>query len=154
MSNESYDISAQLERLPRQIERFYRAYFSELRSDWRSRTLSQKRSPITLRDISGAHLGGTDGIVVVHFPSNWRALCRIRLPARCCSNPSLLRATEDVYGFFGPSKFTVRELAEALSGEENIGLEISAGVPWGAIGFAAPQRKINATTGKFVWEAS
>jgi hypothetical protein len=155
MSNESQDLLAQLGRLPGQIERFYGAYFSELREGLARPDLFSEAVPEFLKGYKRVlAVGGTDGVVVAHFPIELEVTVSGKgtgeVLLRFSSEP---RATEDVYEFVAPFKLPAKELAEALSGEEDIGLEISNGAPWGAIGFAAPQQKIDATTGELVWQA-
>lgn len=155
MSNESYDIRAQLERLPEQIKQFYRAYFSELRAGLARSDVFSEAVPDYLKGYKRVlAFGGTDGIVVVHFPIELEiTLSGKRSGEVLLEFSSEPHVSEDVYQFFGPADLPAWELAEGLSGEEDIGLEISAGVPWGAIGFSAPQQKIDATTGELVWQA-
>jgi hypothetical protein len=155
MSNESHNLRAQLENLPGQIERFYDVYFSELRKGLSRSDLFSEAVPGFLKGYKRVlALGGRDGVVVAHFPVglgftvSGKDSGKVLL--RFSSEP---RANEDVYEFAAPFDLPVRDLAEAISGEEDIGLEISAGVPWGVIGFAAPQQKVDVTTGRLVWEA-
>ena len=155
MSNESRNLRAQIEDLPGHIQRFYDAYFSELREGLSRSDLFSEAVPEFLKGYKRVlALGGEDGVVVAHFPVglgftvSGKDSGKVLL--RFSSEP---RANEDVYEFAGPSDLSVRDLAEAISGEEDIGLGLSAGVPWGVIGFAAPQQKVDATTGRLAWEA-
>ena len=155
MSNESHNLRAQLENLPGQIERFCDVYFSELRKGLSRSDLFSEAVPGFLKGYKRVlALGGKDGVVVAHFPIglgftvSGKGSGKVLL--RFSSEP---HATEDVYEFAAPFDLPVRDLAEAISGEEDIGLEIAAGVPWGVIGFAAPQQKVDATTGRLAWEA-
>jgi hypothetical protein len=155
MSNESHDLRAQLGRLPGQIGRFYGAYFSELRAGLARPDVFPEAVPEFLKGYKRVlALAGTDGVVVAHFPVGLEITVSGKGTGEVLLGFSSERRTaEDAYEFVAPFKLPARELAEALSGEEDIGLEISAGVPWGAIGFAAPQQKIDATTGELVWQA-
>lgn len=155
MSNESHNLRAQLENLPGQIERFYDVYFSELRKGLSRTDLFAEAVPGFLKGYKRVlALGGRDGVVVAHFPIglgftvSGKDSGKVLL--RFSSEP---RAAEDVYEFAAPFELPVRELAETISGEEDIGLGISAGVPWGVVGFPAPQQKVDATTGRLAWEA-
>jgi hypothetical protein len=155
MSNESDDLRAQLEELPGQIERFYDVYFSELREGLARTDLFSEAVPEFLKGYKRVlALGGRDGVVVAHFPVelgitvSGKESGKVLL--RFSSEP---RSAKDVYDFAAPFDLPVRDLAEAISGEEDIGLGISAGVPWGVVGFAAPQQKVDATTGRLAWEA-
>lgn len=155
MGNESHNLRAQLEELPGHIQRFYGAYFSELREGLSRSDLFSEAVPGFLKGHKRVlALGGEDGVVVAHFPVELEITVSGKdsgkVLLRFSSEP---RADEDVYDFAAPFELPVRELAEAISGEEDIGLGISAGVPWGVIGFAAPQQKVDATTGRLAWEA-
>lgn len=155
MSNESDDLRAQLEELPGHIERFYDVYFSELREGLARTDLFSEAVPGFLKGYKRVlALGGRDGVVVTHFPVELAITVSGKESGKVLLKfSSEPRAAKDVYDFAAPFDLSARELAEAISGEEDIGLGISAGVPWGVIGFAAPQQKIDATTGRLAWEA-
>jgi hypothetical protein len=155
MSDESHNLYAQIERLPGQIQQFYGAYFSELRRVLAGPNVLSEAVPEFLTGYKRVlTLGGTDGVVVAHFPVDLEITVSGKgtgeVLLKFSSEPNAVR---DAYEFVAPFGLPARELAEALSGEEDIGLGVSAGVPWGAIGFAAPQQKVDATTGKLAWQA-
>lgn len=155
MSDESHNLHAQFQALPGQIEEFYGTYFSELRRGLARPDVFSEAVPEFLKGYKRVlTVGGTDGVVVAHFPVergitvSGKGSGEVLL--KFSSEPE---AGRDAYEFVAPFGLPARELAESLSGEEDIGLRISVGVPWGAIGFAAPQQKIDATTGELAWQA-
>ncbi len=155
MSDESHNLRAQLQALPGQIEEFYSAYFSELRRGLARPDVFSEAVPEFLQGYKRVlTVGGTDGVVVAHFPVAWEITVSGKgtgeVLLRFSSEPD---AGRDAYDFAAPFELPARELAESLSGEEDIGLEISPGVPWGVIGFPSPQQKIDADTGELVWQA-
>jgi len=155
MGNESDNLYAQLQALPGQIEGFYGAYFSALRKGLTQPNVFSEAVPDFLRGYKRVlTVAGTDGVVVAHFPIEWEVIVSGKgsgeVLLRFSSEPD---AGRDAYDFAAPFELPARELAESLSGEEDIGLQISAGVPWGAIGFSSPQQKIDATTGELAWQA-
>lgn len=155
MRDKTHNLYAQLQELPRQIEEFYGSYFSELRRELSGPEVFSEAVPDFLKGYKRVlALGGTDGVVVVHFPIKLEITVSGRRSGevllKFSSEPD---AGRDLYEFVAPFELPARELAEFLSGEEDIGLEISAGRSWGVIGFAAPQQKIDTTTGELAWQA-
>ncbi len=155
MGDESHKLHAQLQALPGQIERFYGAYFSVLRRGLARPDVFREAVPEFLRGYRRVlTVAGTDGVVVAHFPIEWEITVSGKgsgeLLLRFSSEPD---ADRDAYDFAAPFELSARELAESLSGEEDIRLEVSPGVPWGVIGFSSPQQKIDATTGELAWQA-
>jgi hypothetical protein len=155
MSNESHNLHSQLDILPGQIERFYGAYFTALREELARSAVFSEAVPEFLKGYKRVlTVGGTDGLVVAHFPIELEVTVSSKgtgeVLLKFSSEPS---ADQDTYEFVAPFQLPARQLAEALSGEEDIGLEISTGVPWGAIGFPVPQQKIDVAKGELVWQA-
>jgi hypothetical protein len=155
MGDESDNLRAQLQALPKRIEEFYGAYFSELRRGLVRPDVFTEAVPEFLRGYKRVlTVGGTDGVVVAHFPVEWEITVSGKgsgeVLLRFSSEPD---AARDAYDFAAPFHLPAREIAESLSGEEDIGLDSSAGVPWGVIGFYSPQQKIDATTGELAWQA-
>lgn len=69
MSDESHNLYTQSQALPGQIEEFYGAYFSELRSGLARPDVFSEAMPEFLRGYKRVlTVGGTDGVVVAHFP--------------------------------------------------------------------------------------
>lgn len=152
-------LHAQLERLPGQIREYYGTYFSTLRSELaRSDLFSEAVSAFLEGYKRILSLGGTDGLVVAHFPieleitvsdkGNGDILLRF---------PSEQAATEDSYEFVAPFDLSVSEILELISGGEDVGAGISSGdVPWGfgvAGVFSAPQHEVDSDTGRLAWQA-
>lgn len=155
MSDESHNLETQLQALPGQIEEFYDAYYSELRRGLARSDVFSEAVPEFLKGYKRVlTVGGTDGVVVAHFPVEWEITVSGKgsgeVLLKFSSEPD---AARDTYDFAAPFQLPARELAESLSGEEDIGLGISPGVPWGVIGFSSPQQKIDATTGELAWKA-
>ncbi|MGF1473183.1 MAG: hypothetical protein ACFB50_15775 [Rubrobacteraceae bacterium] len=155
MRDESINLYAQLQELPSQIEEFYGAYFSELRRGLSGPEVFSEAVPDYLKGYKRVlTLGGTDGVVVVHFPVEVEITVSENTSGevllKFSSEPDAVR---DIYEFAAPFQLPARDLAESLSNEKDIGLEITAGRPWGAIGFASPQQKIDTTTGELAWQA-
>lgn len=155
MSDENNNLYAQLQALPSQIEDFYGAYFSELRGGLARSDVFSEAVPEFLKGYRRVlTVAGTDGVVVAHFPTEWEITVSGKgsgeVLLKFSSEPD---AARDAYDFAAPFQLPARELAESLSGEEDIGLEVSPGVPWGVIGFSSPQQKIDATTGELAWQA-
>lgn len=155
MNEESQRLQAQLERLPEKIREYYGVYFSELRSELARPDLFSEAVPGFLKGHKRIlTVGGRDGVVVAHFPVELEITVSDR-----GSGGVLLRftseqdAVEDSYEFVAPFDLPVSELVELISDGEDVGIEISPGVPWGVKGFAAPQQKIDATTGELAWQA-
>ncbi len=162
-NEESEGLRAQLERLPAQIRQYYGVYFSELRSQLARPDLFSEAVPDFLKGYKRViSIGGRDGLVIVHFhieteitlseTDGGKVLIRF---------PSIRNATEDVFEFITFPESPVVDLAELISGEEDVGVVISPdivpeGRPWGSGivgGFSEPQRKVNSETGELSWQA-
>lgn len=155
MSNRKDDLYAQLEALPERIKRFYGAYFAELRRGLERPDVFSAAVPGFLEGHKRVlAVGGTDGVTVAHFPVELEITVSGKdsgaVLLRFSSEPE---AGRDVYEFVAPFDLSARRLAELLSEEEDIGLEIPEGEPWGVQGFASPQQKVDTTTGQLAWQA-
>lgn len=155
MNDERHNRETQIQALPGQIEEFYDAYFSELRRGLARSDVFVEAVPEFLKGYKRVlAVGCADGVVVAHFPVEWEITVSGKgsgeVLLKFSSEPD---AARNAYDFAAPFQLPARELAESLSGEEDIGLEISPGVPWGVIGFSSPQQKIDAATGELAWKA-
>lgn len=152
---ENSTLHAQLERLPEQIRQYYGTYFSELRRGLERPDLFSDAVPAFLKGYKRIlTLGGTDGVIVAHFPIE----VEITISARDSGEillrfPSEQAAKEDSYEFVAPFGPPVSELVKLISGGEDIGAGISSEVSWGVGGFNAPQQKVDADTGQLIWQA-
>ena len=152
---ENQNLHVQLERLPGQMKEYYGTYFFELRSQLERPDLFSEAVPTFLKGYKRVVVvGGNDGVVVAHFPveleitisetSTGKVLLRF---------PSQPDTGEDFYEFITFPGSSVSDLVKLISGGEDVGVEISPGVPWGVKGFAAPQQRVDATTGELAWQA-
>jgi hypothetical protein len=163
MNDETGDnLRERLERLPDQIRRYYNVYFSELRSQLTRPDLFYEAVPDFLKGYKRViSIGGQDGLVVVHFPIETEiTLSETDGNRILIIFPSVLNATEDVYDFITFPESPVADLAEFISGEEDIGVvvptEVSHERPWGPgiVGvFNEPQRKADSESGELTWQA-
>lgn len=155
MSEESHNLYSELEKLPTQITEFYRAYFSELRRGLARLDLFFEAVPDFLKGNKRVvAVGGTDGVVVAHFPVEREINVSERGTRRilhCFSSEP--NSEGDAYEFAVMDYLPASELVELLSDGEDVDLEITPGVPWGAKGFASPQQKIDPSTGQLTWQA-
>lgn len=154
-NEESQSLRAQLERLPEQLKEYYGTYFSELRSQLERPDLFSEAVPMFLRDYKRVvAVGGNNGVVVAHFPVELEITI-----SETGSGKVLLRfhsqpdAGKDLYEFITFPGSPVSDLVKLISGGEDVGIEVSPGVPWGVKGFAAPQKKIDATSSELTWQA-
>ncbi len=155
MSDESYNLGAQLEGLPDQIRRFYDAYFAELRLGLASGDLFSEAVPRYLGDEKRVvALGGADGVVVAHFPVDLEIAITERGTGRVLhrfySEPN---ERGDAYEFAVVDSLPAIDLVRILSEGKDVGLNVTPGEPWGAVGFAEPQLEIDADTGDLAWRA-
>lgn len=158
-SEEKWDLRTQLEVLPEQIREYYDAYFAELRNELARSDLFSEALPEFLKGYKRVlTLGGTDGVVVAHFPveleitvsnrSNGKTLLRF---------PSESSAEKESYEFVAPFELSVKEILELVSSGEDIDADASSGeVNWGhgiAGIFNVPQQAIDPNTGQLAWQA-
>lgn len=153
------DLRTRLERLPGQIREFYGAYFSTLRNELARPDLFFKSVPAYLKGYKRIlTLGGTDGVVVAHFPIELEITVSDKSSGDILLRfPSEQAAKEDSYEFVAPFDLSVSDLLELISGGEDVGAGISSGdVPWGygvAGVFNAPQHAVDPDTGRLAWQA-
>lgn len=158
------DLHTRLERLPGQIREYYGAYFSTVRNELARPDLFFMSVPAFLKGCKRIlTLGGTDGVVVAHFPIELKITVSDKSSGDILLRfPSVQAATEDSYEFVAPFELSVSELLELISGAkplrgEEVGGGISSGdVPWGygvAGVFNAPQRALDPDTGSLAWQA-
>lgn len=156
---ENQGLRTQLERLPGQIREYYDAYFSVIRSELARPDLFFEAVPEFLKGYKRVlTLGGTDGVVVVHFPIELEITISDRGSGETLLRfPSEQAATEDSYEFVAPFDLSVGELLELISGGEDIGADISSGeASWGfgvAGVFNALQQAVDPDTGQLAWQA-
>jgi hypothetical protein len=155
MSDESHNLYSVLDKLPGQITEFYRAYFSELRRRLARSNLFFEAVPDFLKGNKRVvAVGGTDGVVVAHFPVEREINVSERGTGRVFHRFSSEPNSEgDAYEFAVISYLPASELVELLSDGEDVGSDITPDVPWGAKGFATPQQKIDPSTGQLAWQA-
>lgn len=158
----SESLTERLEKLPSNIRRYYHAYFSELRSQLTRPDLFSEAIPGFLKGYKRViSIGGRDGLVVAHFHIESEITLSEtdggRVLRRFTSVPN---ATEDEYDFITFPGSSVVDLAEFISGQENIGVSIPPNIardrPWetGIVGvFSEPQLKANSETGELTWQA-
>jgi hypothetical protein len=150
------ELSTQRERLLPQIVEYYDTYFSELRSQLRRPNLFSEAIPEFLKDFKRIiSIGGEDGVVVAHFPIELDiTFLETGTGSTFVRFTSVLNAGEDAYEFLQMPNVPVRELANVISGGEDIESEIPPeGVFWGVRVFRSPQQKVDAATGKLVWQS-
>ena len=143
---ENRDLRTQLERLPEQIREYYDTYFSTLRGELaRPDLLFFEAVPAFLKGYKRSlTLGGTGGVIVVHFPVELEISISDRDSGEILLRfPSEQAAAEDSYKFVGPFGLSVSELLELISGGEDVGAGISSeegtrGLPASARPFRAP----------------
>jgi hypothetical protein len=152
---ENQDLYSLLERLPEQIKKYYGAYFSELRRGLARPDLFSEAVPSFLKGRKRVlTVGGTDGVVVAHFPVELEITISDRGSGEVLLRfPSKQITEEDHYEFVTYPHVSASELVELVSGGEDIDIGISPGVSWGAKGFNAPQQKIDSDTGQLAWKA-
>lgn len=158
-SEEQQDLRTQLENLRGQITKYYGTYFAELRSELARPDLFSEAVPNYLKGYRRViSLGGSDGLVVAHFPVELEITVSQTDTGRILVRfPSILDATEDTFEFITSPGSPVSNLVSFISGGEDIGVEISPEeVSWGAGvagAFNAPQQKVDVVTGQLTWQA-
>lgn len=154
-NEESGRLRARLERLPTEIKQYYGAYFSELRSQLARHDLFSGAVPDFLKGYKRIiSIGGNDGLVVVHFPIELETTFSETDTGRILVRfPSVPNAEEDAFEFITFPGEPVSTLVNFISEGEDIDIDISPGVPWGAKGFDSPQQKIDPDTGQLAWQA-
>lgn len=158
----SESLAERLERLPSQIRRYYNVYFSELRSQLTGPVLFPEAVPDFLKGYKRViAIGGRDGLVVAHFHIKTEIILSETGGGRVLTRfPSVPNATHDEYDFITFPGSSAVELAEFISGQENIGVDVPPDIardrPWetGIVGvFNEPQLKANSETGALAWQA-
>lgn len=144
----------ELEDLPSQITEYYHAYFSELRGLLEEPELLSEAVPEFLRGYKRiVAVLGSDGVAVAHFPIELDIIMHEEDGTVLDQFPSDLDASQDLFHFIAFVRSPVSDIVTLLSGGEDPDIEISPGVSWGVKGFAAPQQKVDPTTGELHWRA-
>jgi putative PIN family toxin of toxin-antitoxin system len=147
-------VQAQQERLTTQIPEYYRAYFSERRSQLERPDVYEEAVPGWMRGYKRiVSVGGRDGQVVVHFPRETEVSISREDGTQLLVLPSEPDAEDDTYELTQFPQESVSVLANFIGGGEDIEIGIEPDVPWGVKGFARPQQAIDANAGELAWTA-
>lgn len=149
-------VRAQQERLTTKIPEYYRAYFSELRSQLERPDVFTDAVP----DWMGSYkrvvaVGGRDGLIVVHFTRDTEITIHRDDGTNLLRFPSEPDADDDSYEFITFPSESVSVLANFIGGGEDIEIDIDPDMPWGAKGFTAPQQAVSVTgeRAELAWSA-
>lgn len=147
-------VRVQQGRLTTQIPEYYRAYFSELRSQLERSDVFKEAVPGWMRGHKRVvSVGGRDGLIVVHFPREAEVSIDRDDGTNLLRFPSEPDAMSDAYEFIQIPKESVSVLANWIGGGEDIEIQIEPDAPWGVKGFARPQQRIDPNVGEVAWEA-
>lgn len=137
-------VRVQQERLTTKIPEYYRAYFSELRSQLERPDVFTDAVPDWMRGYKRVvAVGGRDGLVVVHFPRQTGISIDRTDGTNLLHFPSEPDANDDSYEFITFPSESVSALANFIGGGEDIEIGLEPDMPWGAKGFTAPQQAVN-----------
>ena len=148
---------AQQEQLLTTLPEYYRAYFSELRSQLERPEVFDEAVPEHMRGYKRIiSVGGRDGLLVVHVPIEKEVIFSEKgTGKRLGYFPAELSANDDRFEFMQIPEESVSVLANLIGGGEDIELDIPNDTSWGIRGFSSPQQRIDTSgeAAELSWEA-
>lgn len=148
---------AQQERLLTTLPEYYRAYFSELRSQLERPDVFDEAVPGHMRGYKRVvSVGGRDGLLVVHVPIEKEIVFTEKGTGKRLEHfPAEPSAEDDSFEFIQFPEASVSDLANFIGGGEDIELDIPDDTAWGIKGFSSPQQRIDTSgeAAELSWEA-
>jgi putative PIN family toxin of toxin-antitoxin system len=147
-------VKVQIEGLTTRIPDYYRAYFTELRSQLDRPEMFSEGVEGWMRGYKRVvTVAGRDGVVVAHFPIDIPLSIDRDDGTNLLHYPSQANASQDAFEFLQFPSESVSVLANFIGGGTDVEIGIEPDVPWGAKGFARPQQRVDMAAVQVDWEA-